>query len=63
MTAAVSPVQRSDNALTSTAGPTDTDNDSDKITVTPCSPNLEHKDPHVDDSHGNKETTQSVVCV
>lgn len=60
VTATVSPVQRSNNALTSTAGPPETDNNCDKITLTACSPSLEHEEPHV---QANKETTQSVVCM
>ena len=62
VTATVSPVQRSNNVLTSTAGPPGIDNNCDKITLAPCSPNhmREHEEAHL---QGNKETTQSMVCV
>ena len=63
-TATVTPVQQSDNELT-TNHPSVVDNDHERLTLTPQSPNLDNKDhdePHVDDSQSTKATAQFVVC-
>ena len=64
VTAAVTPVQRSDNtlAMPSPPGTAKLDDDIEKVTFPPCSPKLECKEPHIDSSQSIKEVAESMVC-
>ena len=65
VTAAVTPVQRSDNPLATMSSPPgvdNLDNDGEKVTLAPCSPILEHKEPHVEGGQSIKEVAESLVC-